>query len=87
MYNILISIVDQLAYILNLLLIVRVLLSWTGQNQFNPLVVQLYKITDPMLAPFRNIVPLRLGLDFSPIFAMLAVSLVKQLLIKLILSF
>jgi YggT family protein len=85
---ILLNITSLIAEILNILILVRVIVSWTGQNHFNPLIVQVYKLTDPLLKPFERIVPPEkmAGIDLSPIFAILAVTVAERLLNQVILS-
>jgi len=78
---------DMLFNIIYFLLVIRIILSWFGVNPYNEIVQILYKITEPILAPFRRL-PLRMGmLDFSPILAFVAIfflrSFVVGILVKL----
>ena len=85
MFYTLAIIISKLANILEWLIIIRVLISWLSPNRFNPLIVQLYKITDPILRPFQDLVPsYKLGIDLSPIFALFAIRVAAQLLITLL---
>ena len=64
------------------LIIIRALLSWVNPNPSNPLVQFLYKVTEPMLAPFRRIVPtFSLGFDLSPVFAIIVILFLQRFLI------
>ncbi len=48
----------------------RALVSWFQLPPDNPIVVVLYQITEPILAPLRRVVP-RLGMfDITPMIAM-----------------
>ncbi|MEK9657876.1 MAG: YggT family protein [bacterium] len=77
-----IDMIFQAAY---LILIVRVLLSWIPHNAYHPIISLIYKCTDPMLRPFQNIVPSwRIGIDLSPIFAFIALGILRRLLFTLI---
>ena len=79
------NIVGVCAQVLEILIIVRVLLSWVNHNHFNPLIIQLYRITDIFLKPFQNIIPPeKIGIDISPIFALMAISLVARFLVNLL---
>jgi YggT family protein len=81
---IIVNVIVLSAQIIEILIICRVILSWVGHNRYNPLVVQVYKITDPLLKPFQDLLPPEnLGLDISPVFAIIAVELVKRFLIQL----
>lgn len=48
-------------------IIIRILSSFIGVNQYNQFFMFLYQITEPILAPFRRLIPPMGGLDFSPI--------------------
>ncbi len=70
--------------ILYFILIIRIIISWVGADPSNEIVRVIYKITDPLLAPFRAL-PLRIGaIDFSPIVAFLVLSVVKNLVVNLL---
>lgn len=64
------SLLSVLIRIEVLLIIVRVLLSWfPGIDPWNPLVRVLRAVTDPVLLPFRRILPTFSGIDVSPLLA------------------
>lgn len=70
--------------ILYFILIIRIIVSWVGADPYNEIVRVIYKITDPLLAPFRAL-PLRIGaMDFSPIVAFLVLSVVKSFVVNLL---
>jgi len=70
--------------ILYFILIIRIIVSWVGADPYNEIVRVIYKITDPILAPFRAL-PLRIGaMDFTPIVAFLVLSVVKNLVVNLL---
>jgi len=80
-------ILDYILTILNWLIIIRALISWVNPDPFNPIVQMLYKVTEPMLAPFRRIIPVyTLGLDMSPIFALIFIWFLKLFLVRTLLS-
>ena len=65
----------------------RIILSWFVRGYNNPIIRFLDTLTEPILAPVRDMVyksPLGggLGLDFSPIFALILMRLVQTLLIS-----
>ena len=58
----------------------RVILSWFPGSVNNPIVVFIYAVTEPILAPIRRIVP-RFGMiDLSPMVALLAIVLIQEVL-------
>ena len=70
--------------IYNYLLIIRILLTWfPNLDTSNPILVNLFAITDPYLNVFRGVIPPIGGLDLSPILAFISLSLIKQLIAAL----
>ena len=60
---------------------IQVIMSWISPGQYNPLIGLVHKIAEPALKPFRKIIPPMGGFDLSPIFAILALMVVKMLLV------
>lgn len=56
----------------SLVIIIGALLSWVSPDRSNPVVQAIYGISEPLLTPFRRIVPHLGGLDISPILALVA---------------
>jgi YggT family protein len=80
MYD-LISLIDVLFQLLNLLIIARVILSWVpGLGYDHPVTRVLHRLTSPILDPIRRVLPPVAGFDLSPIVAILVLQLVHQLL-------
>ena len=77
------TIADYILTIANWLIIIRALLSWVSPDPYNPIVQFLYKTTEPILAPFRKIIPMyNLGFDISPIFALLFIWFLKLFVVN-----
>ena len=58
----------------------RVIISWLNLSPYNPIVVILYQITEPILGPIRRVLP-RMGMiDLSPMVAIIVMALVKSIL-------
>lgn len=77
------TIIDYILTIANWLIIIRALISWVNPDPYNVIVQFLYKTTEPLLAPFKRILPsYSLGIDISPIFALLAIWFLKLFLVK-----
>ena len=70
-----------LAILLNILwvaILVRVILSWFPVDPSNPIIRIVWEITEPILAPFRRVIP-RIGMfDLSPLAAFLVISFLAQ---------
>jgi YggT family protein len=73
--------VNFLAVLLNVLwlaILVRVILSWFPVDPSNPIVRIVWDVTEPVLAPFRRVIP-RIGMfDLSPLAAFLVISFLQQ---------
>jgi YggT family protein len=85
---------DLLAYfvevfftLLSLAILARVLLSWVRVSPYHPAVEFLYRITEPILAPLRRIIPPVGMVDISPIIAMLLLQIIQQVLVAIIRGF
>jgi len=68
---------------------VRVILSWANADPYNNLVKGLTAVTDPLLAPFRKLLPpwKAGGWDLSPLFAIFVIELLKKFLIPTLYGF
>lgn len=62
-------------------IIITVVLSWLAPGNYNPAVVLLHQLTEPVLRPFRKMLPPMSGLDVSPLLAGVALVLVMLLII------
>ncbi|MBT8101378.1 MAG: YggT family protein [Gammaproteobacteria bacterium] len=50
---------------------IRIILSWISQGGYNPATAIISTLTEPVLRPFRRIIPPLGGFDISPIFAII----------------
>ncbi len=79
--NLLITTLITFIQIYNILLIIRVLLTWFPNiSWYNQPFAALSQITDPYLNLFRSIIPPLGGMDFSPLLAFLVLQLVGSFL-------
>lgn len=67
-----------------LLVLARVVLSWIGQEEANPVARLLVRLTAPVLTPLRRLVPPVGGLDLSPALALLALMFLRRALGRLL---
>lgn len=83
----LVQIVNSLINFYNILIIVYCLLTWIPMNP-NGLLADIGAVLDGIVGPylnfFRRIMPPMGGIDFSPVIAVLALSLIERLLVYLI---
>jgi YggT family protein len=74
------------------LLIAAAVLSWlvafnvvNARNQFVAMVGDfLYRITEPILRPLRNMLPNLGGIDLSPVVVILVIILIKDIIVRYI---
>jgi YggT family protein len=67
-----------LLQVLWLAILVRVILSWFPVDPSNPIIRIVWEVTEPVLAPFRRVIP-RIGMfDLSPLAAFLVISFLQQ---------
>lgn len=87
-----VQLIDTIFNLIYLLILLRILLSWLPAlgvrlDPYNPIVRLIYQLTDPILEPFRRIIPPLGMIDISPIVAILVLQLVQNLLISLFAGF
>jgi YggT family protein len=82
--QILIAMVEMASNILFVLLVARVLLPMLGADPNKPLLQAVLRLTEPILAPIRALIPLAGGLDFSPMVAMVLLAIVQTAVILLL---
>ncbi len=79
--NIIFKFVDLLITALYFALLARVVLSWVKLSPTNPLVVIIFQITEPMLAPIRRVLPKMGMLDLSPMIALLVLFAIRNFIL------
>jgi len=67
--------------ILSLAILVRVLLSWVDPTGNMRITQVMRDLTEPILAPIRNLLPNMMMFDFSPIIAMLLLQMLQRLIV------
>ena len=71
-----------MTWVLTALIFFRAILSWFPIDPHNPLVTVLYEVTEPILAPLRNVIP-RIGMiDITPLVAIILVQLIGRVLME-----
>jgi YggT family protein len=83
------SIADLISLFLSIFLIailIQVIMSWINPGNYNPVIGLVNTLATPALRPIQKLIPPIGGLDISPLFAMLAIVILKMLLIPPIMS-
>ncbi|RAP34324.1 hypothetical protein DID77_01495 [Candidatus Marinamargulisbacteria bacterium SCGC AG-439-L15] len=79
------QLIDLLFQFLNLALFVRIVLSWIPHDPYHPLISFVYSVTTPILRPFQDLIPAhRMGIDISPIFAFIALGVLRKVIFQLL---
>ena len=79
------SVAELLKLVVNIFfyaIIIQIILSWVSPGAYNPVTVLLYRLTEPLMRPARNLIPPIGGLDLSPMLPLIGLQLVQILLIK-----
>lgn len=76
--------INILFYVLWAAILGRVIISWINLSPDNPIVVLLYGITEPILAPIRRVLPSMGMLDLSPMVALIVMMILQRVLLSLI---
>jgi YggT family protein len=82
------QVVFAILSVIQWLVIIAAVISWVSPDPRNPIVQFLYRTTEPILRPFRRILPARRtgGIDFSPILVILLILFLKVFLSNLFLT-
>ncbi len=76
--------INILFYALWAAILGRVIISWLNLSPYNPIVVMLYQITEPILAPIRRVLPRMEMIDLSPMVAIILMAVVRGVLQRLL---
>lgn len=86
-YNIALTL-SYLVRFINILILVRIMMSWIRPNPSNPIVQFVYTATEPILIPARKLIHDVFGyngmLDFSPMVAIFIVQIIYTIILNLL---
>ena len=85
--NLLIYFVNLFFTLLSVAILARVLLSWIRVSPYHPAVELLYRITEPILAPLRRVIPSIGMVDISPVIALILLQIIQEVLVAIIRGF
>ena len=63
----------------SLVVLAAVVMSWMRMDPRHPLAKMVYRVTEPVLAPIRRVLPPMGGLDFSPMVLLIALRVLGRL--------
>ena len=64
-------------------IVIQAILSWISPGTWNPVVSIIHSLAEPVLRPFRRLLPPVSGIDLSPLLAILAIMVAKMLILPL----
>ena len=69
-------------------IIAAAVISWVTPNPYNPVVRLLRRLTEPLLAPIRQLLPpwKTFGLDFSPMIVILLIQWVVPVVLRALMN-
>ena len=69
--------------ILDLFVWARVILSWIPHNPYNEITKTVYSVTEPLLKPLRDLIPVSaMGIDISPFILLLALNMAESFALR-----
>ncbi len=66
------------------LIVIRCILSFIRHNPYQPIIRFIYDITEPIMAPFRRLLPSAGGIDLSPIIVWMVLMLLRNLVLGIL---
>ena len=78
------KIIKGIFAILDLFVWARVILSWVPHNQYNEITRTVYNVTEPLLRPLRDLIPVSsMGIDISPFILLLALNMAESYALRI----
>ena len=69
--------------ILDLFVWARLIISWIAHDPYNDIIRIIYKVTEPMLKPIRDIIPASsLGIDISPFILLVLLNIAESIALR-----
>tara|TARA_B100000282_G_scaffold200431_1_gene146706 strand:- start:135 stop:401 length:267 start_codon:yes stop_codon:yes gene_type:complete len=70
--------------ILDLFVWARVIISWIPHNPYNEITKIVYTVTEPLLRPLRELIPVSsMGIDISPFILLLALNMAESFALRI----
>ena len=84
MEQIIIPTIEIIFSLLSFAILARVLISWVRVDPHHPAVQFLMEITEPVLRPIREMMSSMGMMDFSPIIALLLLSVLERIILTIL---
>ena len=76
----LVQIINLLYWAIFILILARIVLSFTGMSPYHPFYQTVMRFTEPLLAPVRQLLPPMGGFDFSPMIVIFGLGILRSFL-------
>jgi YggT family protein len=76
------DLVDFVLLLYIVLILARVVISFVAADSYHPVVPLVIQLTEPVMKPFRRLLPDIGGIDFSPMLVLLVITLARVLVAK-----
>lgn len=73
--------VESTIYLFMATIFIGIIASWINPNTYNPVLSIAQSISEPLIAPVRNVIPSLGGLDFSPMLVLLFLQFSLRLIV------
>ena len=80
------SLVDLVFTLYTFLIIGRVLLVMANVNPYHPVMQWIFRLTEPVLSPIRNLMPRTGMVDWSPMVAVFGLFILQQIIRMILLG-
>ncbi len=79
------KLIDFIFTVINILILIRVIISWFAPYSRNEFVDLVYQLTEPLLAPFRNLIPIKnINIDLSPIILYFVLTFIRKIILSIL---
>lgn len=75
------GVIDIALQIVFFAILAQIVISWVAPNSYHPVVVLIRQLGEPIMAPFRRLIPPFGGLDFSPMIAILIIHILQNIVL------
>lgn len=85
LFSSILTVLFSIIFLYKWVVIISALLSWVRPDPYNPIVQMLYRLTEPVYAKIRNIIPTTFGgMDLAPLILIFALIFLETFLQKIL---
>ncbi|QEZ89191.1 YggT family protein [Aliarcobacter cibarius] len=85
LFSSILTVLFSIIFLYKWVVIISALLSWVRPDPYNPIVQMLYRLTEPVYAKIRNIIPTTFGgMDLAPLILIFALIFLETFLQKVL---